>query len=564
MMSSTFSTPVTFNQNQSSPLLAGKQRPHSFDPRTLLKVQQKPLEAAYCEIHFEKNGLTKVLTLPKSELYYRDVAWLSQEYSSWATNEHESFIESNSLVLTSDQKGNLLVQYLLTKPKSKLNFLPEKISLTEWKPLENRLQVEKADKAFGFEEVQLVGRGGFSEVFIGRKKSTGQFVAVKRVEKGRMGGAKLEKDLILQEKTTMLKLHGPFLTNLIATFQTKTHFYFTMEFMPCGTLRQLLNRSRELTEDEIRHFISEIIAAVEFVHQAGYILRDLKTDNVLLDEKGHIYLCDMGLTGLGPKEGENLNYCCGTAEYMAPEMLARRGYTYSADYYSLGIIAYELADGLPPFCRLSREDSISERILHEKPRLKSKRSDAFKDFVYSLLAKDPKARLGSKNGIQDLISHEWMKNLDFHGIRKRKNTVPRSIIPLMKYFSKVPEAKQMNHSKNKYRRLEESVLNVPGFTLGTVESEGEIEALNEEISDDMNSKLLKTQTCSVKASWVSTRHASTITIPGQKLCFGSIVDEEVSPIEHDAVFTKQDLKPQINTCFYQTPKQNTQVLKKRT
>lgn len=188
--------------------------------KTVEKIPAKGSEGSYSEIQFVMEDKSKNIKVSASDLPKLDVAWLNEQYAQWYNTLGEDMVDPASVLLTSNQKHNVLVEYLVTKSKTKLSQLPAKMTLRQWKPTENQRETVQINKSFDYEDVQLIGRGGFSEVFIARKKNSGQFVAVKRVEKGRLGGAKTEKDLILQERETMLKLHGPFLANLIGAFQT--------------------------------------------------------------------------------------------------------------------------------------------------------------------------------------------------------------------------------------------------------------------------------------------------------------------------------------------------------
>lgn len=238
---------------------------------------------------------------------------------------------------------------------------------------------------------------------------------------------------------------------------------------------------------------------------------------------------------------------------MAPEAVARKGYTYSADYYSLGIIAYELAEGLPPFFRQNREDNITAQVLNEVPVMRSKRSAEFQDFVASLLSKDPNTRLGAVSGLNEIMSHSWLNSVDFQKIRRRKNSTPASILPLLKYVRKTPSG---SPNKKPIKKPNKSVIELPGFTLETVESEGEIEALNEDICDDMNVKLLQTLTLSTKHSLKSSpssskRNSRNLRSMKNSLQSASVEEESVNECD-----VSQDLEPEVNGCCYKVPKKN--------
>jgi len=148
-----------------------------------------------------------------------------------------------------------------------------------------------------------------------------------------------------------MKLDFPFLVKMHFAFQTETQLYFIMDYINGGELFYHLTRERKFSEDRVRFYAAEIVAAVEYLHDAGVIYRDLKPENLLLTKGGHVVMTDFGLSkeGLHDQKDTTTTFC-GTPEYLAPEVLdGDRGYTKAVDWWSFGTLMFEMLTGLPPF-----------------------------------------------------------------------------------------------------------------------------------------------------------------------------------------------------------------------
>ncbi|KAK2459745.1 hypothetical protein APHAL10511_008177 [Amanita phalloides] len=244
-----------------------------------------------------------------------------------------------------------------------------------------------------FHIIAQVGQGGYGEVFLARKADSGEVCALKRMKKrtlfkmDEIRHVLVERDILTATKT-------PWLVRLLYAFQDAEHVYLAMEYVPGGDFRTLLNNSGVLKEQHARFYISEMFAAVFELHKLGYIHRDLKPENFLVDSSGHVKLTDFGLaTGaLNPKRIESLKIkldkvkdnqiihrstmerrsiyrsvrnqdpryadsIVGSPDYMAPEVLREKPYTYSVDYWSLGCILFEFLAGFPPFSGSTPEET---------------------------------------------------------------------------------------------------------------------------------------------------------------------------------------------------------------
>ena len=238
----------------------------------------------------------------------------------------------------------------------------------------------------------------------------------------------------------MSKVRSPWIVELKASFQDDEYLYLVMEYLPGGDLMNLIIKKDILTEDEARFYIAELILSIESIHKLECIHRDIKPDNILIDKNGHIKLSDFGLAKISEKlfeknnnnlsecqNGKNIyrhekNYSCvGTAYYVAPEVLIKKGYGPEVDWWSVGVIFFEMLVGYAPFC--SKETSeVCYKILNWKKYLKIpskiKISREAEDLI-SKLINNPKKRLGL-NGAEEIKSHPFFKGLDWDNILNSK------------------------------------------------------------------------------------------------------------------------------------------------
>jgi len=204
-----------------------------------------------------------------------------------------------------------------------------------------------------FDVISVIGRGSFGKILLVRKKGSGQYFAMKC----------LRKDIIMQknqyyhtmvERDVMLNMKCPFIVRLHYAFQNEKRVYMVMDYCNGGDLYTHLRRERSFTENRSRFYAAEILVGLNYLHQRGIIYRDLKPENILLDTDGHIKLSDFGLSKTNMVKGEKTYTCCGTPEYVAPEILKNEGHDYKVDYWSLGAVLYDMLTGAPPFFNKNR------------------------------------------------------------------------------------------------------------------------------------------------------------------------------------------------------------------
>ena len=285
-----------------------------------------------------------------------------------------------------------------------------------------------------YESIKIIGRGAFGEVHVCRVIKTGEIVAIKKIKKEVL----IKKNQIIHirnEQLFMSKVKSPWIVELKASFQEDDFLYLVMEFLPGGDFMNLLIEKDKLTEEEAKFYTAELILAVESIHKLDCIHRDIKPDNILIDKTGHIKLSDFGLAKVSDKLYEqnstkDPNYnpnkrthqklysCVGTAYYVAPEVLIKKGYSQEIDWWSVGVIFYEMLVGYAPFCAQETQEVCFRIINHDKylevPK-EIKLSKEALDFMNRMMS-DPNERLG-KNGPEEIKSHPFFKGVDWDNIR---------------------------------------------------------------------------------------------------------------------------------------------------
>jgi serine/threonine protein kinase len=288
-----------------------------------------------------------------------------------------------------------------------------------------------------FDFFRILGVGGFGTVFLVQKRGgadDGRFYAMKMLEKARV----IQNHVIQYTMTerSVLEAVGqhPFLTTLHYAFQSDSKLYLALDYVRGGDLLHFAY-GRNLTENEVRFYISETILALEYLHKLGIMHRDVKPENILLDLHGHVVLSDFGVSKMFlPHEVRKTHSQCGTLHYMAPELLQRNaaGYDMSVDWWSLGIVTYRLLTGGSPFERQSEsvpDDQMVCRIIMKQPCIPDHLSFDAADFISQLLVKDPRKRLGGgKDDAEELKRHPFLKEMNWSDLAQKKISAPLSPI----------------------------------------------------------------------------------------------------------------------------------------
>ena len=322
-----------------------------------------------------------------------------------------------------------------------------------------------------FEVLKLISSGAHGRVFLAKKRATGDIYAIKAIKK---------RDLVFrntisrlkEERDALVLAANPFVIKLFYAFSSARHVYFVTEYANGGDLYSLLKQLGSLEESMARKYASEVVLALEYVHSVGVTHRDLKPDNLLISSDGHLKLADFGLSFVGASRDDNIipkasneksphhrsgcissdalssekKMAVGTPDYLAPEVLLCETdeISQSVDWWSLGIIVFEMLSGVPPFHAPTPAD-IFDNILagydahNVVVTYPEDISDEAKDIVKSLLHSEPDVRLGSLllGGADSVKTHPWFTYIDWDNGHSEANFVPNvSNIRDTSYFIK--------------------------------------------------------------------------------------------------------------------------------
>ena len=375
---------------------------------------------------------------------------------------------------------------------------------------ENLRKKRQKISIFDFVPIKIIGKGAFGEVRVCKYIPTGDVVAIKKMKKDEMH----KKNQVLHvraEREVLSQAKNQWIVELKFSFQDQKYLYLGMEFLPGGDLMTLLMSRDILPEEDAKFYAAEMVLAIESVHEMDCIHRDLKPDNVLIDKDGHIKLSDFGLSKklefiLNDQKNNNNNSLknrklkefnkkhasyaeqfnefknlknrkkreyaystVGTPDYIAPEVFTRKGYGQEIDWWSLGIIMFEMMIGYPPFYSESSTETC-KKILDWKNNLEIKPEVNISKEAIDILKKlinDPEKRLG-RNGADEIKKHPFFKNIDWQHI---KETMVPPFIPELNgpydttYFDDYEETEPFYPlNNNKYKKYEKKDICFVDFT----------------------------------------------------------------------------------------------------
>nr|KAF6492935.1 ribosomal protein S6 kinase A6 [Molossus molossus] len=281
---------------------------------------------------------------------------------------------------------------------------------------------EKADPA-QFELLKVLGQGSFGKVFLVRKKTgpdAGQLYAMKVLKKASLKvrdrvRTKMERDILVE-------VNHPFIVKLHYAFQTEGKLYLILDFLRGGDVFTRLSKEVLFTEEDVKFYLAELALALDHLHRLGIVYRDLKPENILLDEIGHIKLTDFGLSKESVDQEKKAYSFCGTVEYMAPEVVNRRGHSQSADWWSYGVLMFEMLTGTLPFQGKDRNETMN-MILKAKLGMPQFLSAEAQSLLRMLFKRNPANRLGSE-GVEEIKRHHFFANIDWNKLYKREVQPP--------------------------------------------------------------------------------------------------------------------------------------------
>jgi serum/glucocorticoid-regulated kinase 2 len=272
-----------------------------------------------------------------------------------------------------------------------------------------------------FDLLKVIGKGSFGKVMQVRKKDTGRIYAMKIIRKDRIV-AREEIHRTLAERNALARIDHPFIVPLKFSFQTAEKLYLVLAFVNGGELFFHLQQEGRFNERRARFYAAELLCALECLHRQDIIYRDLKPENILLDYNGHVALCDFGLCKLGMTAVESTSTFCGTPEYLAPEVLYGQGYTKVVDWWTFGILLFEMLTGLPPFYDDNPND-MYRKILQDDLVYTDNIGLAARSLLSGLLTRDPSRRLGI-NGAEEIKAHPFFEFIDWGKLLMKKYQPP--------------------------------------------------------------------------------------------------------------------------------------------
>ncbi|KAG7314979.1 hypothetical protein KOW79_022282 [Hemibagrus wyckioides] len=283
---------------------------------------------------------------------------------------------------------------------------------------------EKAEPIH-FELCKVLGQGSFGKVFLVRKNrgpDVGQLYAMKVLKKATLKvrdrvRTKMERDILVE-------VNHPFIVKLHYAFQTEGKLYLILDFLRGGDLFTRLSKEVMFTEEDVKFYLAELALALDHLHGLGIIYRDLKPENILLDDEGHIKLTDFGLSKESVDHENKAYSFCGTVEYMAPEVVNRRGHSHSADWWSYGVLMFEMLTGMLPFQGKDRKDTMT-MILKAKLGMPSYLSSEAQSLLRNLFKRNPGNRLGAgPDGVEEIKRHQFFATIDWNKLFRREVKPP--------------------------------------------------------------------------------------------------------------------------------------------
>nr|XP_009489379.1 PREDICTED: protein kinase C delta type [Pelecanus crispus] len=282
---------------------------------------------------------------------------------------------------------------------------------------------------------KVLGKGSFGKVLLAELKGKNEFFAIKALKKDVV---LIDDDVectMVEKRVLALAWENPFLTHLYCTFQTKDHLFFVMEFLNGGDLMFHIQDKGRFDLYRATFYGAEILCGLQFLHSKGIIyrmfmglitepdwstFRDLKLDNVMLDKEGHIKIADFGMCKENVVGENKASTFCGTPDYIAPEILQGLRYTFSVDWWSFGVLLYEMLIGQSPF-HGDDEDELFESIRVDTPHYPRWITKESKDILEKLFERDPTRRLGVTGHIRD---HPFFKTINWMALEKREVDPP--------------------------------------------------------------------------------------------------------------------------------------------
>ncbi|KPJ01909.1 cAMP-dependent protein kinase catalytic subunit alpha [Papilio xuthus] len=286
---------------------------------------------------------------------------------------------------------------------------------------------ETTAKISDFEKYKVLGTGAFGIVYLAKHVTTGRYYAMKMLEKEKIVKLK-QVEHSFYEKKILCGLNFPFVVYMKYFFKDNVYLYYILPFIPGGEMFSHLRKLGKFEETTSKFYGAQVILALEYLHALDLVYRDLKPENILIDRHGYIKITDFGFCKLIHGRTWTL---CGTPEYLAPEIILSKGYGATVDWWSTGVLLFEMSAGYPPFFA-SDPMRIYEKIVAGKYRCPSHFTMELKDLISHVLQVDVTRRYGNlKNGVLDFKNHKWFKEIDWDALLNMRLQPP--FIPKVKH-----------------------------------------------------------------------------------------------------------------------------------
>ncbi|KAJ1721380.1 hypothetical protein LPJ53_004104 [Coemansia erecta] len=301
-------------------------------------------------------------------------------------------------------------------------------------PLDDAPQTLRPSKASidDFSVLRLIGKGGYGKVYLVQHKFSHRYYAMKVLRKASILLKRRQITFTMTERSILSEVQHPFIVKLFYAFQSNSKLYLIMEYVAGGELFTHMANERIFSEDQAVFYAAQLVLALAHLHTLGIVFRDIKPENCLLDRHGHLVLTDFGLSKTALGEDGRTNTFCGTPSYMAPEILdASTSYEFSVDWWSLGILIYEMLTGSVPFKGKSPAQ-ISKNIAKTKVKYPVYMTPDAKDLIIRLLRKKPDQRLGyGPKGIDMLKKHRFFRKINWDRLEKDHMSFTPPIVPVV-------------------------------------------------------------------------------------------------------------------------------------
>lgn len=271
-----------------------------------------------------------------------------------------------------------------------------------------------------FRLLKVLGRGSFGKVFLAEEIETKQKYAVKALKKNSVIGNDDVPATMTERRVLTLAGKPNFLTHMYAAFQSDSNLFFVMELVTGGDLMHHVIDQGQLPERAVKFYVAEVACGLWALHERGILYRDLKLDNVMIDGEGHVKLADFGLAKEGLEPGQTAHTFCGTPDYIAPEIIQYLPYGAGVDWWSLGVMMYEMLTGEPPFDGDS-EDELFNSIITKRTRCPRYMKKETAVIISRFLTKNPLDRLTGK---KEIMEHRYFSNIVWEDVQNRKLKPP--------------------------------------------------------------------------------------------------------------------------------------------